>query len=244
MLTPAELTQTVVAFIQALPETEGADPLVIRLKAALNEDVKILNKAITAVRVNVKVEDVAEADSFRDDQFLTFRDMVHGQRRKKEEAIQMAYSLIWPVIEKAGTRLHTLGYTEQSGKLSALFEELDMADKQEALETLKVADLYAGLKEAEQAFVEMFANKLSAEQALNYPTLKEAKTRLFPHITTLFGVLEFLGEEGDAYALSRVPGFNSIISAIMTTAKARKTRSESDEEKADDANEAPENIEE
>ena len=46
-------------------------------------------------------------------------------RRRKKPHLKEAYDQVWPIIKKAGTRLYRLGYQEQSGKLKALFQELD-----------------------------------------------------------------------------------------------------------------------
>lgn len=236
MITPAELAQSVTSYLQSLPETEGLNPMITLLKTVLDRDLKALNKAITAVRHNDMVDDVADADGVRDDDFLTFRDTVMAQKRKKDPEIKAAYELIWAVIEKAGTRLHVLGYTEESGKLNALFEELDEPEKQSAMDTLNVMALYNELKASQKDFEDVFSSKLSADQAKNYPTLKDAKGRILPHLSTLYGVLEVLAEEQDAYALASVSAFNGITATVMSTARARKTRGENGED-------APEEME-
>lgn len=230
LLTPAELAQTVTDYLQALPETEGMDPMIARLKTVLSKDLSALNTAIVAVRTNELVDEVFEADALRDDDFLTFKNMVDVNKRKKDAEIQSAYRLIWAVIEKAGAKLYRLGYSEESGKLNALFEELDHADKQVAMEVLNVKSFYDDLKASQAEFETIFQAKLDKDLTLKYPTLRAAKAKVVPHLTTLMGVLELLAEEADVYAQSRVPVFNAITASRMTTVKGRKTRNNNEEE--------------
>jgi len=104
------------------------NPFITRITGMLHDDMDELNRAITAVRINNLIDDVSTSDAIQDDLFIGFRELVDAHKRRRKPILVDAYEKIWNVIEKAGTRIYLLGYTEQSGKLEALFAELDNAD--------------------------------------------------------------------------------------------------------------------
>ena len=134
-------------------------------------DLQELNTVISAIRYNSKVDEVATADAFRDDMFIGFRDMVGAYRRRRKPELITACENVWGVIEKIGTTAYRLGYTQQSGKMAALFADLDQPENQAYLTTLSVLDIYTELKDAEAEFKIIFKSRLDEDTQNQYPTL-------------------------------------------------------------------------
>ncbi|MEQ9468289.1 MAG: DUF6261 family protein [Ekhidna sp.] len=229
-LLPAELSETASKYVAATADLSAADPFIARITGLLQTDIDNLNAAITAVRLNKLVDDVAAADALRDDLFIGFKDLVDAYKRRKNQALVDAYEQIWPIIYQAGTRLYTLGYAEQSGKLEALFTELDKPENQTALATMHADGIYADLKQAQADFVTIYNSRLDEDTKKNYPTLSEAKSKTVPHVNILLDAINILDETDPGTHGALIDKLNGITTSIMAVARARKSRGESGEE--------------
>ena len=106
-LLPAELAETAGKYVAATADLSAADPFIARITGLISADIETLNAAITAVRTNKLVDDVAAADALRDDLFIGFKDLIDAHKRRKSQTLIDAYEQIWPIISQAGTRLYT-----------------------------------------------------------------------------------------------------------------------------------------
>ncbi len=228
LLLPAELVETINNYLEILPSDDTTDPFINTLKDLLVEDVSRLKDAITAVRINTLVTEVAELDATRDDLFIGFRDMVDATKRRRDEALVAAHATVWPVIEKAGTTLYALGYVAQSGRLEALFTELDKDNHQTAMATMGVSDIYVELKQAQQEFSDKYSNRLDADSQKTYPTLGEAKKKAVTHVNVLIEAINVLEEVNPGTQTDLIARLNVVTTSIMSVARTRKTRSETD----------------
>ncbi|WP_109832650.1 DUF6261 family protein [Reichenbachiella versicolor] len=237
-LLPAELAETTANYLKAIQEASITDPFVLKIVALLESDLEALQQAIMAVRLNQLVSELSKTDALRDDLFIGFRDLVDANKRRRIETIKEAYAKVWPVIDQAGKNLYKLGYAEQSGKLSALFNELDEEAYQSAITTLNAMDIYTELKQAQTEFNDLYNERLEADQMADYPTLSEARSNIIPHLNALLSTMEILqsttteGEYDEVISL-----IDGITTAIMTVAKSRKTRSENEAEETEEATE-------
>lgn len=193
-LLPAELVSTASRYVAATADLSAADPFIARITGLLTADIATLNAALTAVRTNKLVDDVAAADATRDDLFVGFRDLIDAHKRRTAPAIVAAYEQIWGIIAQAGTTLYRLGYTEQSGKMEALFAELDKAENQAAIATMHADAIYADLKQAQADFVAIYNDRLQEDTLKDYPTLSEAKSKTVPHVNILLDAINILDE--------------------------------------------------
>lgn len=226
LLLPAELVETINSYLAVIEEGGEPDAFVQVITELLKADVILLGEALTAVRVNALVTEVAQLDAVRDDLYIGFRDMVDAAKRRRDDALLAAYAKVWPVIEKAGTTLYSLGYTAQSGRLEVLFAELDKADHQEALNTLGLTAIYAELKQAQQDFSSKYSERLDEDSKKSYPTLGEAKKQAVPHVNILIDAISILEEATPTSQEGMISRMNAITFEIMSVARARKTRSE------------------
>lgn len=234
LLLPAELAETSSAYLRVIEESGLDNSFVNGLTALVKEDLITLNKALTATRDNQLVDDVAKADAVRDDLFIGLRDLIDAYKRRLNPALLEAYEKLWPIIEKSGTTLYRLGYTEQSGKLEALFAELDLPEAQAALTALHATELYADLKQAQTDFVILYQQRLEVDIAQDYPTLREARGTLVPHLNSLLKALEILELTEPNVHTALLDKVDAITTAAMIPARARKTRSENQEVSPDE----------
>ncbi|MDW3192655.1 MAG: DUF6261 family protein [Cytophagales bacterium] len=241
LLLPAELADTTTRYKQTLidqgilpGETEPPatiEPFIERIFTLLDEDLTQMSTVLTAVRQNQLVTELAKADAIRDDLFIGFRDLVDASKRRQQTEIQESWQLVWPVIKSAGTRLYTLGYAAQSGRLEALFEKLDQADYQTAMTTLNATTIYAELKQAQSDFITIHDQRLAEDLTKQYPTLRDAKAQMVKHLNGLLEAVDILGETETENYTAVIDKMNVITNSIMSTARARRTRNtESSEE--------------
>ena len=247
LLLPSELSDTTTRYKQTLMSTGiissddnnpgGGDliasesetpatvePFVEKIVALLDEDQLRMANAMTAVRQNELVTELAKADAIRDDLFIGFRDLVDASKRRQQTEIQEAWQQVWPVIVSAGTRLYTLGYAAQSGRLEALIGKLDQSEYQTALGVMGLTDIYDELKMAQQDFAAMHDQRLSRELAQQYPSLRNAKAPMVKHLNGLLGALDILGETDPESYTPVIEKMNIITNDIMSIARARRTR--------------------
>ncbi|MEP5612318.1 MAG: DUF6261 family protein [Cyclobacteriaceae bacterium] len=227
-LRPAELTQTISNFLKAIDELDLEDPFIDRIVKLLEADNERLRQAITAVRINRLIDDVSEADALRDDLFIGFRDMLDACKRRKSNDILSAYQTVWPILEQAGTRLYSLGYTQQSGKMDAMFQELDKQENLDAIAALGLAELYTEMKEAQVAFSEIFNDRLDEDAKKSYPTLTDARKSAVPHVNALIQSIRILEESDPEAHVDLVNKMNAITTEIASIALSRKSKSEPD----------------
>ncbi len=235
LLLPAELSDTTTQYKQTLSASSiisdeatppaTVEPFIQTIVNLLDEDQKQLASSLTAVRQNQLVSELAKADAIRDDLFIGFRDLVDAGKRRQQDEIQDAWQLVWPVIKSAGTRLYTLGYAAQSGRLEALFEKLDQATYQTALSTLNVATVYAELKQAQLDFSTLHDQRIDEDVSRQYPTLRNAKAPMVKHLNGLLEAIDILGETAPETYGSVIEKMNVITNNIMSIARARRTRS-------------------
>lgn len=233
LLLPAELSEIVAAYLRTIEDSGLENPFISGIVTLLTADLTKLNQAITAVRINQLVDDVAEADAIRDDLFIGFRDMVDTHKRRRDPALIAAYEVVWPLIEKAGVSLYKLGYTAQSGQMEALFAELDNPDQQAAIATMNATGIYAELKQAQADFTALYQSRLNADSDMNYPTLGEAKSVTIPHVNALLDSIDILDQMEPDTHTALIDKLDVITSSIMSTARARKTRGENEPEMED-----------
>ncbi|MFY0687572.1 MAG: hypothetical protein JXQ90_10435 [Cyclobacteriaceae bacterium] len=227
-LLPSELSETVNAYLKVLQDDQPENPFLDRITGLLLEDLNMLNQAITAVRINQLIDDVAAADALRDDLFIGFRDLINAYKRRRDESLVEAYERVWPVIEKAGTRLYSLGYTDQSGKLEAMFAELDKTGQQASITQLNAQGIYEELKAAQEEFAILYQERLELDNQHDYPTLKEARRAIVPHVNSLINALDVLSEtEPDTYG-GLINKINVITKQVNTSARARRSRARSE----------------
>ena len=227
-LLPAELSEIIKSYIQVVRDTGISHDFLNVVISLLLVDIENLKGAILAIRLNKLVQEVAQADAVRDDLFLSFRDVIDAAKRRQNPAFVEANKLVFPTIEKAGTRLYQLGYIEKSGKLDALIEELQKDEYQQALITMKVDDVFAELVEAQTKFITLYADRLKEESNLDYPTVDEAKRKTVPHVNIFLGTISILQEVEPETFDALVGKINVVTTEIMATARARKTRSDNE----------------
>ena len=228
LLLPAELADTMSRYKSTVTGSGIEEPFLNKIMTLFSADLEELNDAITAVRDNPLIDEVAEADAMRDDLFICFRDMVDAYKRRRKPELIAAYEKIWAIIAKTGTTAYKLGYTEESGKLAAMFSELAEPENQAFLTTLNVLDTYTELAESEDNFISIFKSRLDEDLQIQYPTLQQAKNKAVPHVNAFISALGVLDEtEPDTYT-GLVGQINSITEQITTVVKARKTRKENE----------------
>lgn len=228
LLLPAELAEIGGAYIKAIEESALENPYILGVLALLAKDLATLNHAMAVVRKIELVNEVAELDNLRDDLFMAFRDLVSSFRLRRAAELKAAYEKIWPLIEQAGTTLYSLGYTEESGKMEAMFGEMDKTDKQEALTLMNAAGVYTDLKTTQGEFAALYSTRLNLESEKEYVTVTEARKPTNKHINFLLDAMEHLDEMEPDTHTDLIKKLNQITSTMLTTARARQTRKEND----------------
>ncbi len=230
LTTHPELADITQQYVNILQSNLADHELIAKLIPLILAELAKLKEALTAIRINNLVEEAFELDTVRDDAFVMLRDLIYAYRKSNDESKQEAFLLLWNVIEKLGTTLYDDGYTEQSGKLAALFLEFDKKESVAAMNELNIYPFYEDLKTAEANFTSIYNQKLDKDTQKNYPTIKEARAGLSPMIKDLLPTLRTIVRTADqGAALNWVALINEQTDKVMTQIAARRTRKENSE---------------
>jgi hypothetical protein len=179
---------------------------------------------------SVYTEKMAEKDAERDAAFLALRDFAKANANRSDNRVSTAANVIINRIKKHGWTLYSLGYSDQTANLNLLFEDLDAPDAVSAMQVIGAEGWYADLKNAQAEFENTYKEKVSGEAQEDYLRLREAFTVLGRHLNVLLdtiGLLQELDETGNIDTV--VQQINEVITDVMTTARARRTRQTEDE---------------
>lgn len=169
-------------------------------------------------------------DSHYDTSFMTFRDFVQMMSKQKDEAIAGPARKVSEVIERIGTTIHRLGYTEQLAKSSLLLDELKAEPYQQAIDLCGARVWYEKLVGADAGLRELFREKNEEIARRELFSVKETRLALKRHLRAVYSYieeLETLDPESYAVFASR---FDEAVGEVIPAARSRRTRESGEEE--------------
>ena len=87
---------------------------------------------------------------------------------------------------------------------------------------------YAELKQAEADFQKLYDQRLDEDGKKDYPTLSQAKKATVPYVNILIDAINVLEVTAPGTHTALIGKMNAITTEVMSTARARKTRKETD----------------
>ncbi|MDX2302709.1 MAG: DUF6261 family protein [Microscillaceae bacterium] len=202
---------------------QAAHPEHPMLRPFLDALQKTLEKTLTAIGKNMGstlTTAIKEADSKRDDAFVSLRDHVQAGLRRLNPTYREAADKINRVFEQNNPRLYVFAYAEQSAALTRLISDLENPIHKTALETLHAWEWSMELKAAQQNFEQVYTQRVEESAGKDKMTEAEAKKELTTALQILIqtlGVLEATASpEG---ILETVKQLNVLIEQAQATAR-------------------------
>ena len=229
-LSSSELLTTSERINVIISEALSEQPFVTRISGVMKTDIGKLQESMGKDKSSVYTEKMAGNDAERDAACLALRDFAKANANRSDNQVSTAANVIINRIKKHGWTLYSLGYSDQTANLNLLFEDLDAPDAVSAMQVIGADSWYADLKNAQAEFENTYKEKVSSEAQEDYLRLREAFTVLGRHLNVLLdtiGLLQELGETGNIDTV--VQQINEVITDVMTTARARRTRQTGDE---------------
>ena len=229
-LSPSELLTTSERIDAIISEALSDQPFVTKISGVMKTDLDNLQESMGKDKSSVYTEKLAGKDAERDAAFLALRDFAKANANRSDNQVSSAANLIIGRIKKHGWTLYSMGYSDQTAALNLLFEDLDAPDAVSAMQVIGADSWYADLKNAQAEFENTYKEKVSSEAQEDYLRLREAFTVLGRHLNVLLDTIGLLQELCETENIDTVvEQINEVITDVMTTARARRTRQTEDE---------------
>lgn len=163
---------------------------------------------------------VRQADTVRDDSFISFKKHVQAGLQRQNEAYRLACEAIWVCIEKNNDKLYTLSDDDETSAINSLLDDLTTPKNQGHLATINAADWIAELDRDNKAFQEVSSQRAADRTANatvgNQQAFSDLKNSFEP-LLNIMNSLQLMNEpEGIASTVSLV---NQYIAEANTSAK-------------------------
>ena len=202
-LSPSELLTTSERIDAIISEALSDQPFVTKISGVMKTDLDNLQESMGKDKSSVYTEKLAGKDAERDAAFLALRDFAKANANRSDN---------------------------QTAALNLLFEDLDAPDAVSAMQVIGADSWYADLKNAQAEFENTYKEKVSSEAQEDYLRLREAFTVLGRHLNVLLDTIGLLQELCETENIDTVvEQINEVITDVMTTARARRTRQTEDE---------------
>lgn len=219
LLTSEELVKTAERLIQTVTNPSMKDILEKRIEKT-REASNALSDALNESLSSVHASRVQQADVQRDDAFQAFKYGVLSASYRSEPGIKYAGEQLVEIVRKHGFSLYNLGYIAQSEAMRNLMD--DLSGRMTQITNSGVADLLEEMISANEAFNEIYHEKLDEEISRETPQLVVRKAELSKQITLFFHHVELLEEDKEKGVADLVDKLNTVITEIMTDAKERQ----------------------
>jgi hypothetical protein len=231
LLQAQELDAGAERILSLVTESLPADPVLGFLITLVGKDRAALQLALSNAQGSAHTALIAEKDAARDDAFIVFRTHCESAtRRRTKPGHVVAGELLLRQIRTAGYSLHAFGNSRETGALNALLVALDAADAKAAVTLLAAGELLSELKEAQSAFELAINDRIDSQAAENYPALAAARAVLGNRLQLLLSLIDSLNDFDTTNARPDldllITRINEVIVAILTPARARRTRGE------------------
>ena len=192
----------------------------------LQDGINRLDALMNRVSTNLETEAVFNADLKRDDAFLSLKWYILSLTKRNSATLREAGNLLWNTLNKYGTALHRLSYSEESARIVNFIGDLEnLENAAQAVVTGNVADLVNELKAAQAAFEAVLQNRVEVKSQVVDDNSEEACRAIRSAIEDLFQYHEVMQKINPTeQQVTRINQINTIIDETMTTVRARQGR--------------------
>ncbi len=227
LLNTEELTTAAARLAPLWEPLLATQPLLEIIANAAGADRTAIIQATSRQATSDFTDPLKAADATRDAAFATLRDF-SGNWAKNPAATpaeRAAGDRLQAIFATHGNTLHTLGYTRQTGHMTALIADLKKPQSTADLAAITQTALFANMVQAQTALETLAADKAATEGGQTLPTLSEHRPQLERRINLILNNL------AEWQALAPTPALNEaiakmdeVITTLMAPALARRTK--------------------
>lgn len=150
--------------IDILNKYDGEELKLTIPKNKIISAVQLLEDSLKIIQAGKYTQDLALADTARDDTWYCFYHAVISGTYSKNEELRKASELLLPLVKNPKMRIYNMGYQKESACLKNFFNKIDSkAEYTTALNTIGITELYQNIKKAQNAFEVIDMNKIDDE---------------------------------------------------------------------------------
>ncbi|MGL4400954.1 MAG: DUF6261 family protein [Luteolibacter sp.] len=229
LLTTEELTIASARLLPLINPLLTGQSILVAIATAAETNRAAIVKAASRQAASDFTDPLKESDATRDAAFTALRDF-SGTWAKNPSATpeqRAAGARLVQIFALHGNTLHRLGYTRQSGKMTALIADLNATGPAADFTTLDLLPLFTQMTAAHAAFEGIVADKAATEGGNSLPTLAEHRPELERQLNLLLSTIDEWHDLSPSPASTAAIGkIDEVIVQIATPALARRTRSQ------------------
>lgn len=198
----------------------------------LEPNMEILQSKFGESQSSEFTDTLIELDDTRDNIYRGLLDYIQaflkiGTAEQQEAAKHLDF-----LLEPFGYKVARQGYDVETVSIQKVLEVLTEEDAKSALEKITATSFVENLKTAEKNFEAEVAERNTTEvKEYSYADVKKAFAACFIDVKNLLNAFDVLLDEASDDELTKAcDAINKYITNVMATARARKTRNETDED--------------
>lgn len=188
--------------------------------------VQLLEDSLKIIYTGKYTEDLATADSVRDDTWYCFYYAIVSATFSQNENILKAGELLLPLVKNPDMRIYKMGYQKESASLKIFFNKIDSNQEYtDAIASIGITELYQNIKKAQNAFEVVELNKIDDEADKVKSESNEACKNLRAAIDDLDKFIEVASQMTPNDNYNKISAeINEIIAENNALVSARTTR--------------------
>lgn len=187
------------------------------------------NEAIHHQKTNPLTVRSGQLDQKRDGLFIGFRTYNEAMSYHWDEEIKAAADFILEVIRRHGWSLHRKGNTAQSASLNSLFGELQKEPATTHVTKAGAGEWLSQLIQSQQEYQTISVQREELD-AVEKPTIVSTRKKVYNDLQSTLNYMDSQASFNSNVELDDTIGtINEVITSVTSSAKARRTRQESEE---------------
>lgn len=155
------------------------------------------------------------------DSFIDYIDGVCGLYLRPRE--QQAGLRLQAIVDQHGRNIDRLSYENETYRLAAMIQQMELPEAQIDIETLRIKDLFEDLRAKHLAFETILTEKMNVEAKVMYPRSSQARQDVSYHIGSILRHVDSEAFEKPEILTGLVNELNDGITYIMAKAHARRS---------------------
>lgn len=199
----------------------------------LKSETDVLTAAVGLVRKNDYTQQLLVQDAIFDQAFIGTKQFVFANTYSLDKAVAGKAQTIWAIFEAHDLNLYRLGYEQQIFVTHSLLNELDKPNNKALVESLDGVSAYvAQLKTQNTALEALFQKSKedeAAKSAIIAPSIQKNLIREILNLD-LLPYIEVMSKAKPELYAANFKVISEYVESINTKVRARKTRSENQDE--------------
>ncbi len=209
--------------------------IIVSLVGKMDVSIQVALQALGSSTKQGLTKTIRQADSFRDDSYVSLRNHIKAGLSRHNEAYQAACKALWPVFEKNGLRLFKFGDEEETSAIESLLLDLATAEMQGHLATINAVEWLGELNTDNQSFVNLSLQR--SQNRVDDDTLQDsvAFRKLKASLELLRSTMETLSELDSIAGLDETMAqLNQLVSEANAAAKSASANRTTEDPEAEE----------